>query len=332
MSFKVVVADSTFGSIENELSVLGPLGAEVNFADADTDEKRIASCWDADAVLLERGPFNRNVIEKLDKCKILVRYGVGYDEIDVGAATDNGIAVSNVPDYCVEEVADHALLLLLALERRLITVHNTSVSGLKEWNFRPFRKFERLRGKVAGVVGLGRIGSAFAKKVDALGLEVLACDPFIENKSDFKGQVELVRLEELLERSDFVSMHTPLNDSTYHLIGKMEMKKMKTTAFLINCARGPVVDQLALTEALEGGQIAGAALDVQEVEPPTIETRERLFLLPNVIITPHIGWYSEQSMVERQIKGAQTVAKAIQGVQPSTVVNPEVYKLRSGGE
>ena len=184
---------------------------------------------------------------------------------------------------------------------------------------------------MAGVVGLGRIGSAFAKKVDVLGLEVLACDPFIDNKAASKVHAELVSLEELLERSDFVSMHIPLNDSTYHLIGEVEMKRMKPTTFLINCARGPVVDQEALTEALESGQIAGAALDVQEVEPPTTETRERLFQLPNVIITPHIGWYSEQSMIERQIKGAQTVAKVIQGGKPSTVVNPEVYKLRSGG-
>ena len=328
MAFKVVIADSTFGTIVHEERVLRPLGAEVLLAQATTDEERIATCWDADAITLERGPFRRPVIEKLQRCKIMVRYGVGYDEIDVEAATQRGIAVSNVPDYCVEEVADHALMLLLALARRLIPAHNSAVSGLEDWTYRPFRPVERLRGKTAGIVGLGRIGRAFARRADALGLYILACDPYIKLQAALDVGAELVSLDDLLARSDFVSIHVPLGSETRHLIGDAQLQRMKPTAHLINCARGPVVDQEALTAALESGQIAGAGLDVLEDEPPTPQTRGRLLKLPNVVITSHIGWYSEQSMIDRQIKAAQTVALALQGGRPPSVVNPEVYQRR----
>ena len=328
MPFKVVVADGTFGSIENEQRVLRPIGAEVIFADVHTDEERIATCWDADAVTLERGPFRRLVIEKLQRCKMMVRYGVGYDEIDVEAATEHGIPVSNVPDYCVEEVADQALTLLLALARRLIPAHNAAVNGLKDWTFRSFRTIERLRGKTAGIVGLGRIGCAFAQRAKALGLSVLTCDPYIQPQAAQDVGAELVSLEELMERSDFISIHVPLNDETRHLIGVAQLQRMKPTAYLINTARGSVVDQKALTKALESGKIAGVGLDVLEDEPPTPQTRQRLLKLPNVVITPHMGWYSEQAMVDRQIKAAQTIAIALQGGRPPTVVNPRVYESR----
>lgn len=325
MPYKVVIADASFQTYSYEKNVLEPIGAEVILGETTNDHQRIEVCKNADAILLERGPFGRNVIEKLQRCKVMVRYGVGFNEIDVVAATEKGIVVSNVPDYCVEEVADHALAILLALARRLIPAHNASANDLRDWTYRPFKPVERLRDKTVGLVGMGRIGQAFAQRISALGLKVICYDPYISQKHIDGISVGMVNLDELLANSDFISIHAPLTEETHHLLSTEEFKGMKPTAYLINCARGSVIDQEALTTALESGQIAGAGLDVLEEEPPPKNVKERLLKLHNVIITPHIGWYSEQAMIDRQIKAAETVATVLKGGRPSSVVNPEVY-------
>lgn len=325
MKYKVVISDYTYEDPSREKAVLEPIGAEVFLYDDRSDEERIAHCHDADAILCEMGPFRRNVIEKLEKCRAMIGYGAGYEHFDLEAATEKGIACTNTPGYGNEEVSDHALALMYACARKLIKANHIANSGLQDWSFRPMRKIYRLKGKTVGVIGVGRIGSTFARKVAALDYRVIYYDPYVPAEKGCEMGAEQVPLDTLVEESDFISIHCLHNEETHHLIGRKQLEMMKPTAYLVNTARGGIVDQEALTVALESDLIAGAALDVHEDEPPSSQTRERLFKLHNVITTPHSAWYSQEAMYDRQTIAATTAKAILLGERPDCVVNPEVF-------
>ena len=322
MKYKVVISDCSFETISYEREILEPIGAKVELAQAFTDQERITACETADAILLEYGPINETVLRKLKNCKIIVRYGVGYNEVDIKVATELGIPVSNIPDYCTEEVAEHTLGLIVALERKIVTSHNLAINGLKDWTYRPFRKVNRLKGRTVGIIGTGKIGTCLAMKLQAMGMNILGYHP--NGKGNAKI-FKMVSLEKLLSSSDYVSIHCPLSQKTKKLITKKELQLLKKSAYFINTSRGEVVQQNDIFEALEKETLAGAALDVLIDEPPKNKTRKKLLSIKNLIITPHIGWYSEQAMIDRQKKGAIIVREIFEGKQPKTILNPEVF-------
>jgi D-3-phosphoglycerate dehydrogenase len=312
----VVVIDHPFDHLEAERRILGEIGAEVVDAQAHTDEAAREACRTADAVLVRRFPLTRGVIQAMERCRVICNYGAGYDNVDVAAAEERGIRVAATAGYGDDEVADHTLALLLALARRIVAQHgHLEAAAIDEsnvvWSHTPYVPIRRLRSQTLGLIGLGRIGRTVARKAMALGLRVIAHDPAVSPEAAASVGAQLVAEESLLADADFVSLHAPLTPETRHLIGVAKLATMKPTAYLINCARGGLVDQRALVDALKEGQIAGAGLDVLETEPPARETLAALVALPNVILTPHVAWYSEESMADRQRMAAETVRDAL---------------------
>jgi D-3-phosphoglycerate dehydrogenase len=322
----VVVLDHPFANLDTEQRVLATIGGEVVDAGATSEAARIDACRQADAVILEKGQVTEAVIAAMERCKIIVAYGAGYDQIDLAAATERGIMVANAPGYCDEEVADHALMLLYALARRLYPQVRALASAADadqplNWTYTPYVPIRRLRDQTLGVIGFGRIGRTLSRKAQGVGLNVIAADPVLPPGVAPGTTVAITSLDDLLSQADFVSLHLPLLPTTRHLLGRRELALLKPTAYLINCARGPIVDLEVLLAALEGGRLAGAGLDVVEFEPPPTAIARRLFACPNVIITPHSAWYSEEATEDRKVLVAQTVIAALQGGRPASVVN-----------
>lgn len=320
--FKVVVTDYDYKSLEIEEEVLATIGVELTTAQCRTEEDVIAAGKDADALINQYAPISRKVIEQLENCKVISRYGVGVNTIDVDAATEKGIIVSNVTDYCLDEVSDHAFALLLAAARKVVQLNEAVKSGT--WDFNIGVPIYRLRGSVLGLVGLGQIPQALALKAQAFGIKVIAYDPFVPEEVAEKRNVTLVSLESLCTESDFVSVHAPLNEHTKGMISKEQFSLMKKEAFVINTSRGPVIDEPALIDALKQGIIAGAALDVVVDEP--ILRDNPLLTMDNVIINPHVAWYSEEAQVELKRKTAQNVVDVLSGNLPKYIVNKNVLK------
>ena len=288
----------------------------------DKEDEVIGRAHDADALIVSSTPVTRGVMSALEGLKVVVRTGVGYDVIDVPAATDLGVIVVNVPDIWVREVANHALALLLAWNRKIITLDKNVHAG--KWGGGvPGAWTGSLHGETVGIVGLGNIGSAFARRVAAFETKLIAHDPYVEDSRFRALGVERVSLEALAERSDYVSVHTLLNAETRHLIGEAFFKRMKPTAILINTSRGPVVDELALTKALKDKRLAGAALDVWEREP--VAADNPLLGMDNVIATPHAAYFSSPAVAEVPRRCGEEVARVLTGQRPINVVNPEVY-------
>lgn len=319
-SFKVVVTDYEYSTFAPEKSVLDALGIELTLEQCKTEDDVIEKCKDADGLINQYAPLSRRVIENLDKCKVISRYGIGYNTVDIDAATEKGIIVGNVADYCLDEVSDHAMALLLSCARKITLMNNAVKSGV--WDFKVAVPVYRLRGRVLGLVGFGNIPQAVSKKAQAFGLQVIAYDPFVSAEVAINHNVKLVTLDELLEQSDFVSVHVPLNASTEGMIGEEQFNKMKKEAFIINTARGPIINEKALIQALQEGKIAGAGLDVLEVEP--IAKDNPLLTMDNVIINPHSGFYSIEAEEELKRKAAQNVADVLSGYYPSYLVNKGV--------
>ncbi|MFC4323654.1 C-terminal binding protein [Litchfieldia salsa] len=319
-TYKVVVTDYEYNTFEPEEKVLAQLGIQLILTQCQTEEEVINSCHDADALINQYAPITRNVIENLKQCKVISRYGVGYNTIDVDAATEKGIIVGNVTDYCLDEVSDHAMALLLSCARKTVLLNNEVKSG--NWDYKVSIPIFRLRGRTLGLVGLGNIPQSVAKKAQAFGLKVIAFDPFIPKEIAKQLNVELVTLEELCEQSDYLSVHAPLNEHTKGMISYQQFKKMKKEAFIINTSRGPVIEEGALIEALQTGRIAGAGLDVVEIEP--IDKSNPLFTMDNVILNPHVAWYSEESEMELKRKTAENVLDVLKGYYPSYLVNKNV--------
>jgi len=262
----------------------------------------------------------------LKRCKIIARYGVGVDNIDVEAATEHGIIVANVPDYCVDEVSTHTIALILACARGITLLDNKIRE--RKWDFTLAKPLFRTKGKTLGLFGLGRIARAVAQKASGFGFKIIAYDPYVSKVND---GIELVEFSKLLSNSDFISIHSPLTDETRYLFGENKLQAMKKTAYLINTSRGPVINEKDLYIALREKWIAGAALDVMEKEPPDWESL--LPKLDNLIITPHISFYSEESYVELKTKTAEAVLSVLKGGLPRAMVNPQAVdkKVRKGG-
>jgi D-3-phosphoglycerate dehydrogenase len=288
----------------------------------DAEEDVIARTRDADALVVAASPITRRVLGALEGLKVVVRTGVGYDVIDVPAATELGVVVVNVPDLWVREVANHAVALLLALNRKLVTLDRQVHAGV--WSPGVPGPFTgSLHGETVGVVGLGNIGSAFARRIAAFETRVIACDPYVDAARFAALGVERVTLEALAERSDYVSVHTLLNAETRHLIGEAFFRRTKPTAVLINTSRGPVVDEPALQRALVEGRLAGAALDVWEQEP--VAADHPLLALDTVLATPHAAYFSSAAVAQVPRRCGEEVARVLTGQRPLNVVNPEVY-------
>lgn len=293
--------------------VLAPLASE---------DEVIAKARDADALVIAFAPITRAVMSALEGLKVVTRTGVGYDVIDVPAATDLGVVVVNVPDIWIREVANHALALLLAWNRKIVTLDKQLHAGT--WSAGvPGPHTGALHGETVGIVGLGNIGRAFARRIAAFETTVVAHDPYVDDAKFAALGVERVTLEALAERSDYVSVHTLLNAETHHLIGEAFFRRMKPTAILINTSRGPVVDEAALAHALDGGRLAGAALDVWEKEPVTPDNP--LLKMDNVIATPHAAYFSSAAVAQVPRRCGEEVARVLTGQRPLNVVNPGVY-------
>ena len=287
----------------------------------DADEV-IARTRDADALIISSSPVTRRVMESLEGVKAVMRTGVGYDVIDVPAATELGVVVINVPDVWIREVANHALALLLAWNRRIVTLDREVRGGT--WSARvPGAVTGSLHGETVGIVGLGNIGSAFARRISALETHVIACDPYVDDGRFKALGVERVDLPTLAARADYVSVHALLNAETRGLINEAFFRRMKPTACLINTSRGPIVDEAALARALQEGRLAGAALDVFEEEPLAADSPLRR--LDNVILTPHAAYFSSPAVAQVPKRCGEEIARVLLKERPLNVVNPEVY-------
>ena len=315
--YQVMITDCDHGSIEEEKEELGRIGTELILAQIRKEEDLIRVCKEADGLISQYAILNRNVLGHLTKCKVVARYGVGVDSIDLKAATDLGIIVANVPDYCIDEVASHAVAMLLTLIRKTVFFDRKVKSS--HWDFRQGPPIHRIQGKTLGLIGCGKIGFEVAKRMSAFGVKVITFDPYLEKVSE---GIELEDFDTVLKESDFISIHCPLNDSTRHLIGDEALKKMEKKPMIINTSRGPIVDERALIQALEQGLISGAGLDVLEKEPP--DPQNPLLKMENVILSPHVGFYSEESISELKRRTAKNVADVLRGRRPASVVNREV--------
>jgi D-3-phosphoglycerate dehydrogenase len=294
----------------------------VSLSPFEGEDDMIGRTRDADALVVSSARVTRAVMSALEGLKVVVRTGVGYDVIDVPAATELGVIVVNIPDLWIREVANHALALLLAWNRGVVVTDRQVHGGL--WSGKvPGSHTGAIHGETVGIVGLGNIGSAFARRVAALETKVIACDPHVDDKHFAALGVERVSLEALAERSDYVSVHTLLNAETRHLIGEAFFKRMKPTAILINTSRGPVVDEAALVKALRDKRLAGAALDVWEHEP--VNSDNPLLQMENVIATPHAAYFSSAAVAQIPRRCGEEVARVLTGQRPMNVVNPEVY-------
>jgi D-3-phosphoglycerate dehydrogenase / 2-oxoglutarate reductase len=285
------------------------------------EDELISRTRDADALVTSASPITRGVMSALEGLKTVVRTGVGYDVIDVPAATELGVIVVNIPDLWVREVANHALGLLLAWNRKIVTLDRQVHGGV--WSSGVPGGAGSLHGETVGIVGLGNIGSAFARRVAAFETTVIACDPYVDDAHFARLGVERVSLETLAERSDYVSVHTLLNDETRHLIGEGFFRRMKPTAIVINTSRGPVVDEKALIKALQEKRLAGAALDVWEQEP--VAADNLLLKMDNVIATPHAAYFSTPAVAQVPRRCGEEIARVLTGQRPLNVVNPEIY-------
>ncbi len=298
------------------------VGAELVDIEAATDVEIIASASDADVIFTNSANFSREVIQSMPKLRAIIRCGVGYDVIDVRAATENGILVVNIPDYCIDEASNHAITLLLAVVKKLVLLDGYVRRNLWDDAQKILAPMPSVYGQILGVIGCGNLGLATARKARCLNMMVLGYDHHLDKYEAAVDGIELTSLEDLLQKSDFISIHLPLNKETFHFIGEKELKKMKSSAYLINTARGAVVDESALIKALQEKWIAGAGLDVFETEPVTPDNP--LITMDNVILTPHTASYSDAAFKKLRISVGQEAARIVLGKWPKNVVNKDV--------
>jgi D-3-phosphoglycerate dehydrogenase len=318
MTLKVAVAYNHYPTLSTEAGILQQIGAEiVHTRNLDTPE-----AWEsvrtADALMVSIERVPADLINTMERCKIICRVGTGYDAIDIPAATARGIWVTNVPDYSIDEVSTHAISLLMAHNRRLPTLFGM-VRANDWWKPSDLEPIIRLSDLTYGVLGHGRIGSESARKGRGLGMRVIACDPYIDQRLMSDAGVTPVDFDTLLAQSDYLSLHLPLTEGTRQIINREALAKIKPGAFLINTARGACVDVDALLEAVKAGRMAGAALDVLPTEPPAPDAP--VMHEPRIWLTPHAGWYSEQSSEEVRVKGTQDVVRVLRGEPPRTPLN-----------
>jgi D-3-phosphoglycerate dehydrogenase len=321
----VVVTDHVFPDLDAESRLLRAAGHELRFeGNLRSSEDVVAIAADADAILNCYAPIPAEVIRGLTRCRVIARYGIGLDTIDIDEASAHGIVVTNVPDYCIDEVSDHALALILSLVRRVAVLDRSVRAG--GWDLAPARPVHRLRGQILGLVGFGRIARRLIEKVAPIGLRPIAYDPFVPAEEIVSAGAEAADVDRVLAASDVVSIHAPLMESTRHLIGLAELRGMKPGAFLVNTSRGPLVDLDALGAVRAEGHLGGVGLDVLETEPP--DPDDPLLRDPGVVVTPHAAFYSEEATAEQQRKAAEQVVAALAGELPVYAVNAEALSAR----
>ena len=320
MPHRVVFTDHTFDTLDVERDIFADMDVELVDGER-TDEPLSELVPDADALLVMYDKIDAELIDAMEHCRVISRTGIGVDNVDVEAATERGIFVTNVPDYCIPEVADHTLALALALERKIVDYDRSVRDG--EWDVFQGRPMHRLTEQTWGLVGFGNIAQAVASRAAALGMEQVAYDEYLDDEEISQhGARPVDSLTQVLETADVVSVHVPLTPETEGLIGESQLRSMRETAYLINCARGGIVDEHALADAIASGGIAGAGLDVLSEEPPASD--HPLRGESRVIITPHAAFNSEESVVELREKAARNVRDALVGETPTYLVNDQL--------
>jgi D-3-phosphoglycerate dehydrogenase len=315
-----MMTDYAWPSVEPERQVLEEIGAELIVAESGTEAEFIDLAPQVDGILTCWLHVTTAVVEAAQKCKVIGRCGIGLDNIDVETATALGMVVTNVPAYCIDEVSDHTMALLLACARKINLLDRTIKNG--NWTRDVGPSMRRIRGQNLGIVGFGRIGKAIVPKAKAFGLEVLVYSPRATPQIADAHGVRLVDFPELLAESDFITIHAPLNTETEGIFDEEAFRRMKSTAYILNTSRGGIIETDALYRALTTGEIAGAGLDVLAEEPP--QPDEPLLALDNAILTPHAAFTSEESIYDLEVTAAAEVARVLTGQMPESVVNPEV--------
>jgi len=321
--FKVLITDPYHQNFHIEKEILAEINAVVKVGHCKTEEDVIRLGSEMNGLLVSYIPIGKKVIENLHKCKVIVKYSVGLDNIDLEAATQKRIYVANVPRYCVEEVSTHTLALLLNLIRK-ISKYNQSVKR-GSWDPLVGDPIFRIENKIFGIIGFGSIGKRVAEKIRAFKLSIIVYDPFVNSKLISEHGAKKVELETLLHQSDYISLHCPLKKSTKYLIDFKEIEIMKKEVFIINTSRGEIINQKALYKALKNGKIAGAALDVLEKDPPALMD---IMNTDNLIYTPHVAWNSVEAETELRKSAAQEVKRVLKGGKPLNLVNRDVLRYR----
>lgn len=315
---KIVIGYDTFADMEIEERVLSTVNATIVVAKKWGSPESMEAIRDAEALMVTIQKVTDEVINHMDRCKIICRIGTGLDAIDIAAATRKGIWVTNVPDYAIDEVSTHAIALLLAHARQLPRMLDLVARGVW-WDPKQVEPIRRLRGQTLGLLGYGRIGQAVAVKGRGLGLNIIGYDPYVPPATFGADGVRPVDFDTLLHEADYLSLHTPLTDTTRNIINAGALAKMKPTAYIINTARGPLIDEAALLDAIQHRRLSGAALDALVTEPPAPDSL--LLGEERILITPHVAWYSEEAQVDVRRKGAEEVARVLRGQRPSAPAN-----------
>jgi D-3-phosphoglycerate dehydrogenase len=314
---KIVVFNKESSSYSYEMEAFKQFDdVEFVVSPAETEDEVIEAIRDAEVVLFTATKMNERVINSLEKCKLIIRYGIGYDNVDLDAAARRGIYVCNAPNYGIQDVAEHALALIFATAKKIVPMHERARSGLWGPGMPPFI---RLAGKTIGFVGFGNIGKALCKMTNGLSMKPLVYDPYVSADSISEYGAEKVDIDDLLSNSDFVSIHMPLNESTRHFFNKDLLTKMKNTAILINTSRGPIVNESDLVDALDKGIIAGVGLDVFEDETNPIDVR--LTSSPYAVLTPHVAWNTDIAVTAIHEEVGDNVVRYLKGERPHSIVN-----------
>jgi len=320
---KVVITDFDYGDVEIETRILEKAGAEVIALQAKSEQDLFEAAQDCTAMMNQYARIGAKTISRMEQCQVIARYGIGVDIVDVEAATDKGILVTNVRDYCTEEVADHAISLWLTLARKLFDYNNAVRKGI--WKWQSGKPIHRLRGRTMGIVSFGKIGQAIAARAKAFGLDLIVYDPYLADGVAQSHGVRQVEKAELVASSNVIMMQVPMGPESHHFLSEKEFRQMKPDTLVINTGRGPTVDNKALYIALSEGWIAGAGLDDPEEEPAKraqwSPADNPIFTLPNVIVTPHAAYYSEESIRMARETAASEVARVITGEIPLYPVN-----------
>ncbi|RSN04813.1 C-terminal binding protein [Nonomuraea sp. WAC 01424] len=318
-----MIADSDFGDVDIERAIIEGAGFDLRAEQCKSEEEVIEKGRDADGVLTQYAEVGTRAIEAFTRCRVIARYGTGVDIVDVDAATQRGIQVTNAPnEWCADEVADHAVALWLATARKICEYDRATRRGL--WQWQTGQPIWRLRGRVFGLLSFGAIAQLIAERARAFGVQVWAHDPYLDDAAIREHQVRPVSFDELVEGADYLVIQAPLTPATHHTFDRATLRRMKPTAVLVNTARGPIVEDAALHQALAEGWIAGAALDDLEEEPAKQrgwQPRNPLFTLPNVIVTPHAAYYSEQAVATVRRFAAEEAVRVLTGQGARSPVN-----------
>lgn len=322
---KVYVTDYEYASLLEEETELAKYGIELIAKQCKTEDDIIRECKDADGLIDQYAPIGRKVIEALPNLKVVARYGVGFNTVDLDAATEHGVCVVNVPDYCMDEVSNQAFALIMTCARKITLLNDQVQRG--EWDYKISKPITRLAGQTLGILGFGRIPRALAKKAVAFDLKLAVYDPFLKQEDVDSYNATLMSLEEVLKVSDIISLHVPLSKETDKFINAKAFEIMKDGVIIVNTSRGALIDEEALYDAIKSGKVASAGLDVTTIEPLPADSKLRG--LDNVIITPHVAWYSEESEKELKTKAARGAGEIISGYDIPNIVNRAVREKLS---